>query len=153
MEAVKSKIIVELPPKVGGYDTESLWAIALGNDNYEIANIPFFAYNLNLGDIVRCNGNLHGLPKVAEVINRSGKETLRLAINPKASQPFVEQVLQIMLQTGATVEKGASGFFATSFKIWPDLMKATEQIRKVDTQKLVGMETGYRKGAPFCDPE
>ncbi len=41
---------------------ESVWAIALDNDYYKIANIPFFANNVAYGDIITAendNGELY----------------------------------------------------------------------------------------------
>jgi len=45
------KILVDLPNHwaTGG---ESLWAMPLGNDEFEIRNTPFYAYGLNWGDVV-----------------------------------------------------------------------------------------------------
>jgi hypothetical protein len=51
------KILIELPSdhwsELGG---GRVWAKPLGDDQYEIRNTPWYAYDINWGDIVVCEG-------------------------------------------------------------------------------------------------
>jgi hypothetical protein len=73
-----TKIHVELPNHwaTGG---ESMWALQVGEELYELRNVPFHAYDLNFGDIVRATADGPELkPEIREVVKRSGNRTLRV---------------------------------------------------------------------------
>lgn len=73
-----TKVHIDLPNHwaTGG---ESLWALPLGGDLYEIRNTPFHAYGLNWGNIVRAHSDNPKLkPEVREVVAESGNKTLRV---------------------------------------------------------------------------
>lgn len=58
---------------------ESFWAKSLGNDLFEIQNIPFCAYGLNFGDVVKAIQQSPDLkPEIMEVVSKSGNQTLRV---------------------------------------------------------------------------
>lgn len=59
-------------------ESESLWAYSLGNQLYELQNIPFFAEHLSVEDIVRCKETDDDLPVIEELVKRSGNRTLRV---------------------------------------------------------------------------
>ena len=47
---------------------ESMWAVDLGDDLYELRNVPFLAYGLNYGDVVRATQDGPGLkPEIRSV--------------------------------------------------------------------------------------
>lgn len=58
--------------------SESLWSNSLGNQLYELQNIPFYAEHLNLQDIVKCDESVDGLPVIQKLVKRSGNRTLRV---------------------------------------------------------------------------
>jgi Domain of unknown function (DUF4265) len=67
-----TKVHLDLPNH-WWFKGESLWAKSLGNDLYEIQNVPYCAYGLNCGDVVRATTDNPELkPEVREVINKSG---------------------------------------------------------------------------------
>lgn len=71
-----TKVHIDLPNHwaTGG---ESLWALPLGDDLYEIRNSPFYAYGINWGDVVWAHSNDPELkPQVREVVTPSGNRTL-----------------------------------------------------------------------------
>jgi hypothetical protein len=51
-----TKVYIDLPQHwaTGG---ESMWALPLGDNLFEIRNTPFHAYGINWGDIVRADSN------------------------------------------------------------------------------------------------
>jgi Domain of unknown function (DUF4265) len=62
-----TKVYIDLPNHwaTGG---ESMWALPLGGDLYEIRSAPFYAYGINWGDIVRAHSQDPTLkPEVREV--------------------------------------------------------------------------------------
>ncbi len=57
---------------------ESLWAFSLGDQLYELQNIPVYAEHLNVGDVVLCDEPNNSIPIIREVVKRSGNRTLRV---------------------------------------------------------------------------
>ena len=73
-----TKVHIELPHHwaIGG---ESMWARDLGGDLYQLRNTPFYAYDLNFGDVVRATADGPDLkPEIRTVVRRSGNRTLRV---------------------------------------------------------------------------
>lgn len=75
-----------------------MWAKPLGNDHYEIQNVPFCAYGLNCGDVVLATSDDPDLkPEIRSVVRRSGQKTLRAffmdSYEEKASQqPYIDEI-------------------------------------------------------------
>lgn len=75
------KVRFELPPedRAHGVETESLWAQVTGDGRYRIDNIPFYAYDISLGDVV--TGTVDG-DRIAfqRVLERGGHSTYRILV-------------------------------------------------------------------------
>jgi len=80
------KIVVEL--RDGPFERESFWAEPLGDDLFKLRNSPWFAFDLHFDDVVRavavCPGDL---PRIVEVVRRSGHRTLRVIFSRETSEP------------------------------------------------------------------
>ena len=62
---------------------ESLWAYSLGNQLYELQNIPVNAEHLNVEDIVRCEESNNSRPIIKVLVKKSGNRTLRVISKKK----------------------------------------------------------------------
>jgi len=107
-----TKIVIDLPGhwSVSG---EGIWAKSLGDDLYQIDNIPFHAYGLNLGDIVKAIEPSPELkPQVIEVIKPSGHRTLRIIFGKNFTEE--EQILYLngIKAMGVGVERNNHIFLA-----------------------------------------
>ncbi len=74
---------------------ESLWAKPLGDDLYKIENVPFCAYDLNYGDVVRAIAASPELkPEVQSVVKRGGHQTLRIIfkVSKEDQGHFIEAI-------------------------------------------------------------
>ncbi len=83
---------------------EQLWVrrINSGENNFEICCIPFFLYNLSLGDKVRTKAR-HGKKYIfQEVIERSGHQTFRIWFNKKDEDRF--QIINELKEMGCLLE-------------------------------------------------
>ncbi|MFZ6820073.1 DUF4265 domain-containing protein [Undibacterium sp. Ji22W] len=72
------KLRVDLPHHwaIGG---ESMWADDLGDNKYQIKNIPFYAYGLNYDDIVLAEAESEEFkPEIKKLLEASGHRTLRI---------------------------------------------------------------------------
>lgn len=148
------KIIVELIPKLEQYEDETLWAEPLGDGKYKIANIPMFVNNLNFLDIVRCEGELNGFPKIVEVLERSGQETLRLGVVPQTPEIMRDQIFDAVKKHCHLLERWNSNLCTFTFPSWHDLTKAVDAIRLIEgVHEFIWCETAYNDESPFFDPE
>src|SRR3954469_2155401 len=82
------KIVVELGYHWSGIGGEGIWARPMGGDLYEVDNIPFYAYGLNVGDVVRAIAEApHMKPVVNGIERASGHRTLRVRFAESTAEP------------------------------------------------------------------
>lgn len=92
---------------------ESLWARALGGDLYRLENVPFLAYDLNFGDVVRATPDRPGLaPEIRSVVARSGHRTLRLFFAASLAEEHRRELLRCLAPLSVSFERADSSFFA-----------------------------------------
>lgn len=102
------KIIVPLEQDEDGYPpagSERLWAIRAGEGRYQIDNIPFFARDLALGDIVSAvpeEGADEGILRYHQVLEPSGHSTFRILVNDESQVP---EVCGLLEQLGCGTER------------------------------------------------
>lgn len=72
------KIRFHLLNHPAGHSGESLWADHLGENLFEIRNIPIFAYGVNFLDVVTVCEDDEGVLQVKEVVRESGHHTIRV---------------------------------------------------------------------------
>ena len=64
---------------VGNGDSfEQLWTERVGDDRFELCCIPFFAYDMALGDVVRADAATGYV--IQSVVQRSGNGVVRVAV-------------------------------------------------------------------------
>src|SRR5690242_3050789 len=92
-----AKIRFNIPPGTGGWppvSSELLWGRCTGeNGRYAIDNIPFFATDINLGDVVEVTPE-NGQLLFSRVVRRSGHSTIRLLLNDPESATRVREQLE-----------------------------------------------------------
>jgi hypothetical protein len=141
---VKIQIPLAGNDESAGYDTEMLWARPCGDALFEVQSIPFFAYNVNLHDVVQCDPAVQP-PRFLSVHEPSGCETLRLVFTPEVDAQAVLACIKELRNRGAVVEPGAAGrFFALSFRSWPELKDAVALLDATTDADRVSYETGFR---------
>jgi hypothetical protein len=102
------KIIFPLEQDEDGYPpvgSERLWALDLGEGRYQIDNIPFFARDLALGDVVSAvpeEGAEEGVLRYDQVLQPSGHSTFRILVHDKAQVP---EVCRLLEQLGCDTER------------------------------------------------
>ena len=89
-----------------------MWAKDLGDDEYEIQNVLFYAYDLHLGDVVRATADAPDQkPLIRTVVRRSGHYTLRIMFLDEANPALRDQVLDKLAVMGGSWE-GYGAIFA-----------------------------------------
>jgi len=107
-----TKVHVDLPNHwaTGG---ESLWARPMGDDRYAIENIPFYAYDLNYGDIVEARAAAPELkPSVLRVVERSGHRTIRVFFQDSVTEEERTRHLRSLDDMHVTFERCKERYYA-----------------------------------------
>ena len=101
-----SKVLFRVPKEGGSHQVETLWATALGNDEYKLDNSPFYAYSVSWEDIVYAPFDAtEGLATFASVVRKSGHRTIRVIFNPTVQNGNQSDlVLQGLVSLGCTYE-------------------------------------------------
>jgi hypothetical protein len=138
------KILVGLAAEHwSGNSAERIWAKPLGGDVYEVRNTPWYAYDLNWGDEVRCEGlSEAGLPIVVEIVKPGGHQTLRLFFEGAPSEER-ERVLRRINELGATYENADDVLY--SIDLEPDVAPAPilDLLALEAEQGTLSWETGW----------
>lgn len=95
----------------GARGGESMWAKEIEGDLYAVRNLPFFAFGLNFGDVVRAP-EIAGLREVQAVVLASGHQTLRLVFGEHVTQPEQRLYLDALQKLGGTYERGTKRLVA-----------------------------------------
>jgi hypothetical protein len=78
-----------------GENFEQLWTRRVADDLFELCCIPFFAYGMALGDVVRAEASSGYV--VQEVLRRSGNGVARVAITRRDSEHEVHAKVHDLL--------------------------------------------------------
>lgn len=86
--------------------TEQLWARKIDDRHFEICCIPFFAYDLALGDVVETDGDF----LVRKVSTRSGRYVFRVYFG-RSAHPR-EEITEGLESLGALLERSSANLLA-----------------------------------------
>jgi len=148
-----TKVRISLTPAVGWADSELVWAEWLEPDIYQVWNVPFFAYNVNIADVVRCSADHDGVPLVQEILRRSGSQTLRLHFAAHAPDAEIERLLALVTARGGVVEKGQRTFWAVGFRSLIALERFAAGIAEAQAQGVLRLDDGYQPDLPLFEPD
>jgi hypothetical protein len=135
------KLRVELPnhPHVTG---ETLWAKHLGDDLYELRNIPFHAYGLSFRDVVVASAPAPGEAPIIRRLHRvGGHRTVRVCFTEEALMEERIPSLMTLRGFGATFEGASQSYFAIDVESDGDYEAVCHQLRRWEEQGLLSVET------------
>jgi hypothetical protein len=137
-----SKVLFRICAEDGSTDVETLWATALGDDQYRIENSPFFAYSVSWEDIVYAPYDpTEERPTFRRVVRKSGNRTVRIVFAvPVESENASDEILQGLVALGCSYE-GASRTYL-SINIPPEV-----ELPRVQ-QYLVSKEASWEHADP-----
>lgn len=139
----KNKVNIRIPlPAETGLHGEVMWAKPLGGRRYQLSNIPFHAYNLNLGDIVYASaGAGDRLPVYRFTEVGSGNQTMRVffpvALDNKERHTFVDQ----MKRLAASIEWADGQLCALNLPTPVVFDTVFEALLKLEVSGVLGFET------------
>ena len=136
-----TKVHIDLPNHwaTGG---ESLWALPLRNDRYEIRNSPFHAYGINWGDVVRATeDNPELIPEVREVVIPSGNKTLRAFFNRSLSQDEQDAILSALQHLDFSWERANDFYVAIDVHPNGDYQAICDKLWELEESGTLAYET------------
>ena len=135
------KIHIDLPNHwaVGG---ESMWATALGDDLFRIENVPFHAYGLNFLDVVSATPDSEDtIPEIRRVVKASGHRTYRVIFSKETDREKQEELLDKLMQYGASYERADRTLVAVDIKPSGDYLAVYDQLDEYANDEYLGFET------------
>jgi len=140
-----TKVHISLPNH-WAIDGESLWALPLGNDLYEIRNTPFHAYGINWGDIVRAPAdNMDQIPEVQEVVRPSGHETFRIFFNSRLDENNQDSILTSLQSLDLSWERCDDRFVALNLQPAAQYDAVYDKLSELQREEVLGFETCQRR--------
>ncbi|QGG39929.1 DUF4265 domain-containing protein (plasmid) [Aeromicrobium yanjiei] len=100
-------IAIEIDPGDTGITTEQLWARKLDERHFELCCIPFFAYDLALGDVAEVDDDF----LVRRVTTASGRYVFRVHFDNE-NCGLRDDVVLALAERGALVEWSSASMFA-----------------------------------------
>lgn len=109
-----SKVLFRVPEDDGSAQVETLWATALGNDEYKLDDSPFYAYSVSWKDTIYAPvDESEGLPTFVRVVKKSGHRTIRVIFDPPVQEGNESDVvLQGLVSLGCTYEGANRGYMS-----------------------------------------
>jgi uncharacterized protein DUF4265 len=136
-----TKVHIDLPNH-WGTGGESLWASNLGADRYRIENIPFYAYNLNLYDVVEARPSAPDLkPSVLRVLERSGHNTIRVLFSKDVGEADRIGHLYAMRELHVEFERCSARYFALDLEPDADVGHVRERLDTLQAAGCLEYET------------
>lgn len=136
------KIRIALNDLVSG---ETLWAEDLGDNLFRLANIPVYATDLAIDDVVRCTDQ-NGWKQVVSLEKDSGNGTVRLILNVARDSESAQRVLDELTSVGCSIEIASGQVVAVN--IPPSLeipfSQLSNYLNNLSDEVLAGWEVAKR---------
>ena len=146
------KILVNLPnrSKIGA---ESMWAKDLGAGNYQIKNIPFCAYGLNLEDIVFAKTLPGGTtPVIQNLVEANGHKTLRVLFIDDGTKAEHIETIKSLKTSHIKFERNDSGQYALDVAPGGDFNGLLNSLEELELKLILKIEMcGARIEGSFDD--
>lgn len=109
-----AKVLFRVPEDDGSAQVETLWATAVGDDQYKLDNSPFYAYSVSWEDIVYApydpSEEQHTFLRV---VKKSGNRTVRVVFDPPVQDGNAsDKVLQGLVSLGCSYEGARRNYIA-----------------------------------------
>lgn len=134
-------IAVRIEPGDTGIDTEQIWASRLAKRRFEVCCIPFFVYDLSLGDVVETDDAY----LIENVVTWSGHHTFRVALS-QARFPSEELVTELQ-NLGDLVEWSSPIMFAVDSPDSVIAQRTADLLAVRENRGELVYETGRRSPA------
>jgi hypothetical protein len=136
-----TKIYVDLPDH-WATSGESMWAKALGDDLYEVENVPFHTYGLNWKDVVRAvPPDEHSKPRVVEVVRHGGHQTLRFFFSGDLAEEAQQPYLALIRELGSDIERADERLVAVDVPPDGQYQATCDLLARLEAEGVLEYET------------
>lgn len=132
----RANFIIAAEVSEGQDEWEQLWARSVGERQYELCCIPFFLYDLALGDVVETDSRYN----VQRVVNPSGRYTFRAWLADATVS--ADLVIARLEQSGALVERSSANLVAIDAPDEDHARRVAEVLDALERDAGVTYETG-----------
>jgi hypothetical protein len=131
----RANFVIGAPLPEEGH-SEQLWARQVGDTRFEVCCIPFFVYDLALGDIVETDANYD----VVRVVERSGRFVFRVwfgeTFHPR------QQVADELAELGALLEWSSANLLAVDAADEAHAQAIADYLKEQEHARRLIYETG-----------
>ena len=140
-EPSQAKIYVDLPEH-WATSGEGLWAFCVGDDLYELDNVPFYAYGMNYKDIVRARPDSPDQkPRIIEVVERRGHHTLRFFFADDVAAERQKAHLRRLEQLGVSFERADGRLIAIDVPPQASYDSVCDELAELEANGILEYET------------
>jgi hypothetical protein len=136
----RANFIVNAPLPEEGY-FEQLWCRQVGEDRFELCCIPFFLYDMALGDVVQTHRSGGREYVVCGVVSRSGRWVFRVHFEPEMLQ-FRDGVVEALAGLGTLLEWSSTTMFAVDAEDAVHAQRVADYLFEQENAGRVIYETG-----------
>ena len=141
MDDDHTKVHIDLPNH-WGTGGEALWARSLGDNRYQIDNVPFYAYDLNYRDIVEAIPSAPDRkPSVIRVLERSGHRTLRIFFDESLTEEERVKRLHTLRDLHVTYERFGARYIALDLAPEADVSVVRDRLDAWTVEGIAEYET------------
>lgn len=130
-------IATEIDPGDTGITIEQLWARKIDDHHFELCCIPFFAYDLALGDLVEVDSDY----LVRRVSRPAGRHVFRVHFS-RANLRYRDDVILELAERGALVERSSPRMFAVDARDAPHAQQIADYLEAQERQERLIYEMG-----------
>ena len=130
---VKIRYEFQADEKGNTFPSELVWSKPLGNNLYQVENVPEDIEDVNLHDVVKCKQESGELPIIIEIVRRSGNRTLRVKFREETSAENAVDVIMELRRKDVFYEKGSLRRYmfnikpTVNYEAIRDFLKAKEE--------------------------
>jgi hypothetical protein len=130
-------IAVEVDPADTNVTTEQLWARKVDDRHFELCCVPFFAYDLALGDVVETDAGY----MVQRVSRPSGRYVFRVYFEP-GNYGIRDSTVEALQALGAQVEWSSPSLFAVDARDQAHAQQIADYLHEQEKAQRLMYETG-----------
>lgn len=130
-------IAIAIDPGSTSIATEQLWVRRVDDRHFELCCIPFFAYDVALGDRVEVDADF----LVRRVVHPSGRYVFRVHFVRPESR-FRDEVVRELTERGALVEWSSAGMFAVDAQDARHAQQIADYLAQQEHLGRLAYETG-----------
>lgn len=137
------KVFINLQPADWHqYNTESVWAKPLGENLYQIRNVPFYAMELSHDDVVYAS--LADDVLIAQTVEgRGGHSTYRFIVMDGITDEQWAPYWHLLEEIGCTYERGGARLFAVDVPPRTDIYKVYELLDAGEKAGVWGFQEAH----------